>query len=311
MYLVIEEPHCPWCKSESVVEIDMKSSQRTTVDGHLRRWNAAPKLLRCQNCGLWIKHPRPTAAELQEYYSNVDFSKWENPGLYPNERKLLSILQKLPKDSEILDIGCSTGRLLSRLTNSFECFGVEPNALSATTASANGISIVSQEDLTAPEFHERFAAVLLIDVFEHLLDPRSVIESAISCLRQDGLLAICTGDTGTQKFRQEKARFWYVVNEEHVIFFNRQFANHIATEFPLTISEWSNISHYDSNSISRSLLMYKRWLYRTLQHKSTFLRLAASLFPGARKARRWAHCPPNNLSADHVISVFRKQAQSR
>lgn len=304
-------PTCPWCKSESVVEVDARRSQGSATSVLSEEWREPRNLFACQVCGLWIKHPSPTEAELQNYYAKVDFRKWENPGLYPNESRILSILERLPEGAQVLDIGCSTGRLLSRLAGTYDCFGVEPNLESATAAIRKGVRIVSQDILSDPECCEQFDAVLLVDVFEHLLDPRLVIEDAVSCLRQDGVLVICTGDTGSRGFLREKSEFWYFENEEHVVFYNYQFASYITAELSLKLTEWISICHYDSNPMSRFLLMYKRWLYRVVRHDSKYLRVASGWLPGARKALRWKRCPPNNLSKDHAISVFQKQGQLR
>jgi hypothetical protein len=68
---------------------------------------------------------------LNEYYAGVDFKKWEIPGLFPTERIVIEHLKALSPGARVLDVGCSSGRLLSALPAHYLRYGMEPNATAA------------------------------------------------------------------------------------------------------------------------------------------------------------------------------------
>src|SRR5436305_11124806 len=103
-----------------------------------------------------FRTPTLSQAALDRYYAKVDFREWEIAGFFPPERCVLRILRELPSGSAILDFGCSSGRLLAPLTESYDCYGVEVNAAAATEAARKGVKVLSAGDLDtagAPMFH--------------------------------------------------------------------------------------------------------------------------------------------------------------
>ncbi len=106
--------------------------------------------------------------------------------IFPNERLALTHLKTLPADSSILDIGCSSGRLVSRLTDRYRCFGMEPNLKAAAEAQAKGIEMLGQNDWPRNESSSKFDAIGLVDVFEHLSDPLELLSQANTRLNPGG-----------------------------------------------------------------------------------------------------------------------------
>lgn len=97
----------------------------------------------------------------------------------------------LPAGGRILDIGCADGHLLRKLPTGFDRFGIEPNAHAAEQAAAAGIHIAAS-DVLDPALHrtygESFDAVLAIASFEHIVDFRGAVESAMGLLKPGGVL---------------------------------------------------------------------------------------------------------------------------
>jgi SAM-dependent methyltransferase len=91
----------------------------------------------------------------------------------------------------ILDIGCATGSLLSRLKGAWRRYGIEVNASAAAAASDRGIEIIGQ-DVLAPglpdSYAQAFDVITAIATFEHVRDIRAAVAASLAMLRPSGVL---------------------------------------------------------------------------------------------------------------------------
>lgn len=108
-------------------------------------------------------------------------------------RKLLRLLRRQPQEVRLLDVGCSSGALLIRAREmGFEAEGVDPSARAAATARQAGFK-VHTGPLEGAQFPDAsFEAVTLIEVVEHLRDPRSLLVECRRILKPRGILLITT-----------------------------------------------------------------------------------------------------------------------
>ena len=90
----------------------------------------------------------------------------------------------------ILDVGCGDGLLFDRLTQFGQVHGVELNGslVSADNPWRERIYVGPFDQRFRPS--SRFDIILMLDVLEHLPDPRAALEHAESLLEPDGLLVI-------------------------------------------------------------------------------------------------------------------------
>jgi cyclopropane fatty-acyl-phospholipid synthase-like methyltransferase len=79
-------------------------------------------------------------------------------------------LRKLPLGSRRLDFGCSSGRLLAPLVGNYRCRGMEITPDAAAVAPAKGLCILPDHAIDT-EPGGSFDAVVMVDMFEHLLAP--------------------------------------------------------------------------------------------------------------------------------------------
>ena len=74
------------------------------------------------------------------------------------------------------DIGCATGFTLeSAEENEWEAIGIELTPASIDFARKRGLKIIDKP-LEEIEFDEKFAAISLFDVLEHLSNPREILD---------------------------------------------------------------------------------------------------------------------------------------
>jgi hypothetical protein len=97
-------------------------------------------------------------------------------------------------------------------------YGVEPSVAAAAAAKSRGVSILAPtlEDLSPKA---RFDVITMIDVVEHVADPRQLLDAALPHLAPGGSLIIATGDATNLLWRRVfRSRFWYSSFPEHITF---------------------------------------------------------------------------------------------
>ena len=159
----------------------------------------------CTACGLEQTLPRPTGAELGQFYAahynagagrGSRYARWR-------ERFFASPLYRLflALDSDIsfhgrrgsgrlIDIGCNEGRNLGFYRRSgFDVEGLETNPVARATAVAAGYT-VHGEELAEFQPSQRYDVAVLSNVLEHALDPAVMLNDIARILVPGGQLWI-------------------------------------------------------------------------------------------------------------------------
>lgn len=125
------------------------------------------------------------------YLKNVDYRKQR----FGVERLELigRYLDKLPADSDLLDVGCGTGWFLeTAIENGYNVTGIEfgKNLASFT---ANRLKIrVLVDPLTEIKEDTKFDVITMFDVIEHVVNPKELITSMYHFLNPGGIGVIFT-----------------------------------------------------------------------------------------------------------------------
>lgn len=211
---------CPACKNSSSVLIDsVNVNQEFTKD----ILPATYKILKCKICNLNFKDYIPDQGTLNTFYNSLGNDLWDYKETYPHELYIKKILQRLPDGSNVLDVGCNTGRLLQEEVNRLNCFGIELNNEAAKIAAGKGIKILKEEIMGNNLTTHNFEIITLIDVFEHLNDPLPFIEKLIGALNPGGRLYIFTGRNDCFPALICGSHYWYYKPAQHLIFLNNEF----------------------------------------------------------------------------------------
>ncbi len=115
---------------------------------------------------------------------------------------VMHLNNRITKIGRCLDIGCSTGTLLSLLQDMFDCeaIGVELNSAFREYTTSSGLNVV--EDIKDVE--GKFDLITLIHVLEHLTKPLEMLETISGLLNDDGCLIVevpvpkAKGDDGVE-----------------------------------------------------------------------------------------------------------------
>ncbi len=259
--------------------------------------DTAFRLRRCRRCGFQFKHPPINEAKLLTCYAEAAREHWEDR---PDPRKrrfdtLRALLERHAPGRRILDVGCFNGAILEYLGDGWQRSGLEPARAAAEIAGTRGVEILGAliEDLSGDAV---FDAVIMIDVVEHLVEPRAVLARAAAALAPGGVLVIGTADTASWPFRLQGGRHWYGALPEHVSFFDERSLRRFAADHGLETVEHRTLSHVRSH------------LYRRGRELAANLVDAGLCRLGARRDRP---APGWLTAADHMLHVMRRPARAR
>lgn len=183
-------------------------------------------LLRCEGCGLIFAWPRPTAEELTRYYANT------NDAIYEDEAASRRVIAERqldwmehhgrPPGKRLLEIGALTGIFLAAArARGYEASGIEPSEWGRRVAREKYDLLLRGGDVFAQNFpHSSFDVVALMDVIEHLDDPRATMAEVARILAPGGLAFLLTPDIGHWRARRAGAR-WWGIQQSHLFYFSR------------------------------------------------------------------------------------------
>ncbi len=127
-----------------------------------------------------------------------------------------------PPGSSLLDVGAASGIFLNLAREEgFRVTGIEPSAaLVADARERYGLELFrgSAEQFVA---REKFAAITLLDVLEHVTDPDAFLSVLDGFLAPGGTLVVVTPDIGSLAAGLMGGRWWHY-RVAHVNFFNRR-----------------------------------------------------------------------------------------
>ena len=103
-----------------------------------------------------------------------------------------AILNCIPKNSTILDIGCGDGNVTQLYKEKGEVYGIDISQNALDSAKAKGIKTQLQDLNNLPLQFENnfFDTVVMTDVLEHIVDPFELLKEAQRILKPQGKLVI-------------------------------------------------------------------------------------------------------------------------
>lgn len=145
------------------------------------------KIYKCIKCGFGSTQNTKLQGEL--YHRDDEYIEEED--LFKNIfQKRIEIIGKFRKAGKVLEVGCSTGLLLSQLKEKgWEVCGVEPSRKAAERAQKRGIEVIidSFENI---KLKRKFDLIIFNHVLEHLKDPEEILNKSKNLLRDEGLLLV-------------------------------------------------------------------------------------------------------------------------
>jgi len=163
------------------------------------------RLVECLDCGLRYINPQPTDLELRAFYADFDsHSTWRGDGEERFDRAMRDIVVRFRKSGFVLDIGSSRGNFLLAMRNvGFSVCGVEPSPKNSEFArSVNGVETYTgsiEEFLLTPS-RRNFDVMTMLNVIEHLKEPKAVLCGLHSLLSDQGIIVLVVPDARLHAF---------------------------------------------------------------------------------------------------------------
>ena len=190
---------------------------------------------KCRTCGFAFASPRPSAQELERFYTSTYFERSQPTVLgYANYRSVAEInarrmwtemkdllAQHQIKPRRLLDVGCATGGFLAEAqADQWECVGVEFSEFAIDVARKEfGLNVLKGDVFHSDLAPGSFGLSTMWHVLEHVIDPVSTLDRTRELLAPGGLLFIELPNWGSIGRKVRGAQWSQLKPPEHINFF--------------------------------------------------------------------------------------------
>jgi len=195
-------------------------------------------LSKCQNCGLIFVNPQPSEKDLNKIYQKEYFKgnkqqkKSISYGDYLNQKSAhikyfnqkIAQIKKIKKKGKILDIGCALGFFLEVAKKAgYKVCGTDISKFAVDYVKKNLKLDVRSGQLEKLKLKSNsFDIVTLFSMFEHIKDPKKLLEETRRILKPKGILLLTTPD-GSSFWAKVLGRYWWGYNHKtHLFIFNKK-----------------------------------------------------------------------------------------
>lgn len=204
--------------------------------------------VKCDACTMVFTNPVFTEEALTEYYQSVNSGQAEitvNESPFYREiySKGLSAVSKYKKSGKILDVGCGSGFFLDiAKEKKWNTTGIELGISDAQIATSHGHTIFTDriEDMS---LKEKFDAITLWDVFEHIVEGRPYLKRLSKLLTKDGVIFMQIPNSGSLAARimREECNMFHTLG--HVSLYNPDTIKLMAEKSGFKIVHMETVIH--------------------------------------------------------------------
>lgn len=252
-------------------------------------------ILQCPKCLLGVTKGSEARGQYNAYHRDEVYIAAEEQFKNIFEKRV-NILQKFKDSGSALEVGSSTGLLLSLLEREgWRVQGIEPSKTAVQAALLRGVPTLNTTFEEAKISPVNFDAVILNHVLEHIEDPLATLKKARKILKKDGLILIDVPNFGSISARARGVNWGYTAPNEHLWHFTKVSLFLLLTKTGFVPISWearSGIWDYGNpgKEIWESFVSRKkRFLKNVLTLFPTFvitkLKMGTSLTVVARKSK--------------------------
>jgi SAM-dependent methyltransferase len=201
-------------------------------------------ILQCAACGLGRAEHKsfdPNAYYTEDYFSGghpdgyADYRSAEAV-LRREFAHTVSFIRQLRATGRLLDIGCAYGFFLEEAKPYYEVAGIEIAEEAAAACRARGLEVIAgvadQANLAAIGMLD---VIVLLDVIEHLPDPRATLALCARHLNPGGIIVLTTGDFASLTARAAGAHWRLMTPPQHLWYFTPASLRRLAPSLGLAL----------------------------------------------------------------------------
>ena len=235
-------PKCLICKSEYQPFVDFGempiANAFATKEQIENEYTFAMKVGHCEGCNMVQLVDQPDREKM--FHENYAFFSSTSDYMqkhFKNFASSVSALQKLNKNSFVVEIGCNDGIMLQNfITDKTPCLGVEPSKNVAEVAMSKGVEVINSffdqslaQKIT--QTHQKADAILSANVMCHIPYMHSIYDGVKILLKEDGVFIFEDPYLGEII---EKTSFDQIY-DEHVFLFSALSISHLANMHDLEL----------------------------------------------------------------------------
>jgi len=203
------------------------------------------RIVRCRSCGLWFVNPQPTLEELAQFYARYDDGEVWRSGEDSFNREIRKVILRFKRQGAVLDVGCGSGKFLDCMREvGLTVTGIEPSQSATEYAEPSGRPEIFKgtvEEYVLKNVGRKFDVVTLLNVLEHIRDPRKMLLKLRELMAPDALLAVVVPDArfhalvgGARRLLNVSDPYW--LEKQKGVLSGFKLPDHLSSFAPGTIS---------------------------------------------------------------------------
>jgi len=235
-------PICSFSVKECTLEVCVGCRSKNSIEKSYIKNGC--QIYTCKVCGLGFSDINNFSPS--DYYSSEYFDGTHDDGYSDYvgsevilrkefrtivERIVKSLGQRNEPKLNLLEIGCAYGFFLKEASTQFKTCGIEISHEAAEYCQNEGLSVVSGEvNSTTLANFSNSDVVVMLDVIEHLTDPKETLALCSEHLNSGGIMYITTGDFSSF-FATALGKNWRLMTPpQHLWFFSQKSIEGLARE---------------------------------------------------------------------------------
>lgn len=230
-------------------------------------------IVKCVGCGLLYVNPQPTDTELAELYATHDQGdQWRVHEQHFN-RAVGRDIKRFRCSGSVLDVGCGSGNFLRVMRDEgFAVMGVERSESGWSYATGtHGLNVFhgAIEEFIRSRRESSFEVITLLNVLEHLKQPRKMLLSLAGISRPGGLLVVVVPDARlhallakVRRLAGSKDPFWMEPAYQPIVAIDPPF--HLICFEPRTLRRLLEGCGYQILKISNAPVIFNPQLWKRM-----------------------------------------------
>jgi len=268
---------CRICKS------DLKSKKINNCQDYEYKYPGSFYFHICRTCSTCTLNPFQSDSKLSSYYPD-DYHSYNTESnfilkvlyritYFLRFRKYYSLLK--PNKNRILDIGCADGKYFDYLNKNINITGIEFNDQISQEGRIKGRNIFTGTLKDLPK-GEKYDLVIMNNLIEHVNDPITLLQEALSFLEPEGCIFIETPNFRCLDFKIWGSYWGGLHTPRHTFIFSEESFHYLKSKLNIKITQvnyilntghWAlSIQNYiESLDMKNSNLYFGRsWYYKYL-----------------------------------------------